>query len=49
MKGAFLELDGVSRERHDEVLDQSRMSDKEREVRCATDFCTDTLLKSVKL
>jgi len=28
-----LELDDVSRERHDEVLDMSRMSESEREVR----------------
>jgi hypothetical protein len=33
IKGALLELDGVARERHDEVLDSSRISDKEREVR----------------
>jgi len=32
MKGSFLELDDVCRERHDEVLVQSRMSAKEREL-----------------
>jgi len=32
MKNTFLELDDVSRERHDEVLDMSRMSEKEREL-----------------
>jgi DNA-binding MarR family transcriptional regulator len=38
IKGALLELDSVARERHDEVLFLSGMSDKEREVR--TIFCT---------
>jgi hypothetical protein len=33
IKGALLELDGVARERHDEVLFVSGISDKEREVR----------------
>jgi hypothetical protein len=33
VKHALLELDDVSRDRHDEVLDVSRMSEKEREVR----------------
>jgi hypothetical protein len=32
MQNTFLELDDVSRERHDEVLDVSRMSEKEREL-----------------
>jgi hypothetical protein len=32
MKNSFLELDDISRERHDEVLDLSRMSEKEREL-----------------
>jgi len=32
MKNTFLELDDLSRERHDEVLDLSRMSEKEREL-----------------
>ena len=33
-----LELDDVSRERHDEVLDVSRMSESEREVRAVNDI-----------
>ena len=32
-----LELDDISRERHDEVLDVSRMSELEREVRANVD------------
>ena len=39
MKGALVELDGVSRERHDEILVASQMSGKEREV-CVPDLCT---------
>ena len=33
IKGALLELDGVARERHDEVLFVAQINDKEREVR----------------
>jgi hypothetical protein len=33
-----LELDDVSRERHEEVIDVSRMSESEREVRAAMFF-----------
>ena len=32
MKSALVELDGVSRERHDEILVVSQMTGKEREV-----------------
>jgi hypothetical protein len=42
MKGSLLELDGISRERHDEILVHSQMSDRERVVR-ASNFCTNTL------
>ena len=38
MKGALVELDDVSRERHDEILVVSQMSGKEREV-CMPTFC----------
>ena len=37
MKGALVELDDVSRERHDEILVVSQMSSKEREV-CVPSF-----------
>jgi hypothetical protein len=43
-----MELDGVSRERHDEILVHSRMSDREREVR-ASDFCTNRLLRKCEI